>query len=138
MSLLSSSYISLKIFPTIDWQNFLVSINVIRRPQRYPPGHIIRGDLVDFRNNVTTVWLHNSLGRINRLQNWRRTSSSGIHKTYRRREFHIQPISTIIMGQSWWSSPCHLCRSIYSSWIFERWSDLKLDYCIDCILFISW
>jgi hypothetical protein len=138
ISLLSSSYIPLKMFPTIDWQNFLVSINVIWRPQRYSPRRIIRDDLVDSHNDVTTVWLHNSLGRINLLQDWRRTSPSGIHETYQRREFRIQPISTIIMGQSWWRSPCYLCRSVYGSWIFEQCRDLKIGYHIDCILFISW
>ena len=101
-----------EIFLTIDWQNILVSINVIRCPQRYPPRRIIRDNLVNSTNGITTVWLHNRLGRINLLQTWPRTISSSIHETCQRREFRVQPISTIIIGQSWCRSTCH-CRSGY-------------------------
>lgn len=102
-----------EIFLTIDWQNLLVSINIIRCPQRHSPRRIISDNLVNSSNSITIVWLFDSLVRIGLLQNRRRTSSSSIHETYRRRGFYIQPIPTILMGKSLCSSTSHLCRSGY-------------------------
>ena len=54
---------------TIDWKNIVVGFDIIRYSQGYTTRCVVRDHLVYSNHDITSIWLHHRLGRINLLQN---------------------------------------------------------------------